>query len=263
MKCAHYEFDKISKHKESKYIFQHVVNRQLSNIYHSHNFFEVCILLRGNATEYFCEKSRVLNEGTITIIKPDEPHCFTAQSEEIKLACLSIEKSEALQLLEAFNITIPQKDILFQTDNAAATVLGLINSSMSEHNYKLFFCQILSLFLDYKNKSTPYVLQNAIQQMQRVENMQLGVSKLVELSGYSRSHLTRLIQQYYGCSLQDLITKLRLNTAYNEIILSKDSLVDIAYKVGYSSFSHFQKIFKTTFGITPAVLRKTNAMWTI
>ena len=109
----------------------------------------------------------------------------------------------------------------------------------------------------------PYILQNAVQQMQRFENMQLGISKLVELSGYSRSHLTRLISQHYNCSLQELITQLRLDSAYKEIVLSKDSLEDIGYKVGYSSFSHFQKVFKTTFGVTPAVLRKTNAMWTV
>ena len=99
--------------------------------------------------------------------------------------------------------------------------------------------------------------------MYRVENMQLGIAKLIELSGYSRSHLTRLIRQYYNCSLQELISQLRLDFAYKEIIVSKDGLEDIAYKIGYSSFSHFQKVFKSTFGITPAVLRKTNAVWTV
>ena len=263
MKYTHYEFDKTTNHKESKYIFQYVVDRKLTNIYHSHNFFEVCILLHGTATEYFNGKNRILNEGTVTIIKPDEPHCFIDQSEGIRLVCLSIEKNEALRLFEAFDVNIPKNDIIFLVSNAASTVSGVINSSVAEHNYKLFFCQILSLFSDYQNKSTPYFLQYAIQQMRRVENMQLGISKLVELSGYSRSHLTRLIRQYYNCSLQELIIQLRLDAAYKEIILSKDALEDIAYKVGYSSFSHFQKVFKKAFGVTPALLRKTNAMWTV
>jgi AraC-like DNA-binding protein len=93
--------------------------------------------------------------------------------------------------------------------------------------------------------------------------MCLGIPRLTELSGYSRSHLARLVRQYYGCSLQELIIQLRLEEAYKQIILTKDSPEEIAYKVGYSSFSHFQKVFKKTFGVTPAVLRKTRATRTV
>lgn len=263
VKYAHYEFDKISNCKESKYIFQYVSDRKLTNIYHSHNFFEACIVLSGTAIECFNGEKRVLREGAVTIIKPDEPHCFLDQSEEIKLVCLSVEKTEALRLFEAFDVSIPKKDIIFQTNNAISTAAGMINTSASERHYKLFFGQIISLLSDNQNKAVPYVLQSAVQQMHRVENMQLGISKFVELSGYSRSHLTRLIRQYYNCSLHELITQLRLESAYKEIILSKDALEDIAYKVGYSSFSHFQKVFKKAFGVTAATLRKTNAAWTV
>lgn len=263
MNYSHYEFDKKLTHKESKYIFQYVSNRKLTNIYHSHNFFEIVIVLNGTITEYFCGEKRVLQEGTITIIKPDEPHCFLDQSEKVKIVCLSIEKAEALRILEAFDVILPQKDIIFQIDNTIPVVTDIINSSGVEQHYKLFFCKIISLFLDHQNKSVPYFLQYAVQQMHKYENLQIGIPKLVELSKYSRSHLTRLVQQYYNYSLQELITKLRLDAAYKEVLLSRESLEDIAYKVGYSSFSHFQKIFKATFGITAASLRKTNAVWTV
>lgn len=263
MKYTRYDFDEISNNKESKYIFQYIASRKLSDIYHSHGFFEVCIILNGTATELFNGQKRHLTEGTVTILKPDEVHCFLDQSEQLKLICLSVESGEALRLMDAFGVKLPQTEIVFEVGNSVSRITNTVSLASDEHHYKLLFSQILTLFLDSQKHDVPYILKTAVLGMQRFENMQQGVPKLVELSGYSRSHLTRLIQQYYGCSLQDLITKLRLNTAYNEIILSKDSLVDIAYKVGYSSFSHFQKIFKTTFGITPAVLRKTNAMWTI
>ena len=263
VKYNHLLFDKISNHTRSNYIFQYVSNRQLTGMYHSHNFFEVFVLLSGTVTEFFNGKKRVLHEGMITIIKPDEPHCFLDQSEQIKLVCLSVEKAEALHLFDTFHVNIPNKDIVFQDKNAVARLMNIFNSSLAEHHYKLLFCQIISLFLDNQSKAIPYILQNAVQQMLKFDNMQLGIPKLVELSGYSRSHLTRLTQQYYNCSLHTLVTQLRLDAAYREIVLSKDELEDIAYKVGYSSFSHFQKVFKNAFGVTPAVLRKTNAMWTV
>lgn len=263
VKYAHYEFDKASNYRKSKYIFQYVANRQLSNIYHSHNFFEACIVLSGTATEFFNGKKRTLTEGTVTVIKPNEAHCFLDQSQQMKLVCLSVEKSEAMRLFEAFDITVPSKEIVFQFSNAAAIVADVIKAPSDERHYKLLFCQILTLLSDGQNGAAPAVLQNALQQMQEFDNMRLGVPKLVELSGYSRSHLSRLVQKHYTCSLHALITHFRLNAAYKEIILSKEALEDIAYQVGYSSFSHFQKVFKAEFGVTPAALRKTNATWTI
>ena len=38
---------------------------------------------------------------------------------------------------------------------------------------------------------------------------------------------------------------------------------EIGENVGYASFSHFNKIFKEKYGITPSLARKKNRMWTV
>jgi AraC family cel operon transcriptional repressor len=263
VKYTRYDFDKIVSSNESKYIFQYVKNRKLTNIYHSHNFYEVCIILSGSATELFNGQKRLLKEGTVVILNPEDLHCFVDQSENLRLVCLSVKTEEALRLIDVFEVKLLPKEVIFDVGTSVAKLSNIISQASEEHHYKLLFCQILTFFGDNQKQSVPYFLKTAVQKMQRFENMRVGVPKLVELSGYSRSHLTRLIRRYYHCTLQELMTKIRLDAAYNEVILSKDSLEDIAYKVGYSSFSHFQKVFKKFFGITPAVLRKTNSMWTI
>lgn len=263
VKSALYDFNTVSLDKNSKYIFQYVSSRKLTDICHSHNFFEVCILLHGSVTEYFNGKERFLQEGTVTVLKPGDVHYFLSQSENVKLVCLSVEKSEALRLLADFDAVLSENEIVFRVEHIGSKVSGIITGTMREYHCKLLFCLVISLFLDNRKQAVPYSLQNAVQQMQQYENMQLGIPKLVELSGYSRSHLTRLVRQYYGVSLQELLMDLRLDAAYRDTILSKDPLEDIALHVGYSSFSHFNKIFKAKFGITPANLRKTNGMWTV
>lgn len=263
VKSVLYDFNTVSLDKSSKYIFQYVSNRKLTDICHSHNFFEVCILLHGSVTEYCNDKERFLQEGTVTVLKPGDIHYFLSQSENVKLVCLSVEKAEALRLLADFDAILPENEIVFRVENIRSKVGSSITGAMREHHCKLLFCLIISLFLDQQKQAVPHSLQNAVQQMQQYENMQLGIPRLVALSGYSRSHLTRLVRQYYGVSLQALLMDLRLDTAYRDCILSKDPLEDIACNVGYSSFSHFNKIFKAKFGITPASLRKTGGMWTV
>jgi transcriptional regulator GlxA family with amidase domain len=63
--------------------------------------------------------------------------------------------------------------------------------------------------------------------------------------------------------LHDYILKLRLETAYNDVILTSRALEEISESVGYSSFSHFNKICKKKYGVTPAVLRKEHGKPTI
>lgn len=89
-----------------------------------------------------------------------------------------------------------------------------------------------------------------------------GISAFVELSHYSRSHLSRIIRKHFNMSLHDYVLNLRLDAAYNALVLSKESIEDIAESVGYMSVSHFNKIFKEKFGITPASARKYNGFLT-
>ena len=41
-----------------------------------------------------------------------------------------------------------------------------------------------------------------------------------------------------------------------------ESIEKISEGLGFASFSHFNKIFKKRFSVTPAVLRKTGGIWT-
>ena len=47
------------------------------------------------------------------------------------------------------------------------------------------------------------------------------------------------------------------------LILTQESSENIADSVGYSSFSHFSKIFTQKYRMSPAVVRKTKSIFTI
>ncbi len=157
---------------------------------------------------------------------------------------------------------------MFKTNNIS-TKLNFLSLSSSnnpqDYELKFLFCSSIKFYLDYRNQSSevPVTLLNAIDKMRELPNLRDGIPAFVELSNYSRSHLTKLIRKYYHISLQEFVMDMRLQTAYNSIVLSSDCLEDIAWNVGYSSFSHFNKIFKEKYGISPARLRKTKNLRTI
>ena len=99
--------------------------------------------------------------------------------------------------------------------------------------------------------------------MHSIENLKGGVDRFVELSGYSRTHLNRLLKEHLNTTPHDFIMNLRLSEAYNALILTDTHIEEICANVGYESFSHFQKIFKAKYGITPACARKKYSSATI
>lgn len=67
---------------------------------------------------------------------------------------------------------------------------------------------------------------------------------------------------YPNTTPKQYINELRLQKAYNCIVLTQKSVEDISEELGFASYSHFNKIFKARFYITPGALRKEKGIWT-
>lgn len=66
-----------------------------------------------------------------------------------------------------------------------------------------------------------------------------------------------------GCtSIHEYILNIRLEYVYNELILSNTDAETLSESVGYASFSHFNRVFKNKYGITPAEVRRKYRLWT-
>ena len=91
----------------------------------------------------------------------------------------------------------------------------------------------------------------------------IGTGALAIAAGYSRPHMLRLMKKYLNMTLYEYVSEQRLETAYNDLVLTNSKPEDIAEELGYKSFSHFSQKFKKKYGVTPAELRKQNGAWTI
>lgn len=256
----------------SNYLYQYVHGRKLTNIYHTHDFFEVIVVLNGQCTQLVNSNEHQLFPGEITILKPGDSHCFLSQSDDLRLVSLSVDVNEASLFHHAFNlnetINCSNKPIMFRARGEEIKLSQLFPkyaTEISEHRLKRIYSSILCFYAESFNshKEIPVSLQDAVQQLGKQKYLQEGIPAFVRLSGYSRSHLTRLVNKYYGITLQELISNLRLDAAKADILLTGEPLEDIAMKYGYSSFSHFCKIYKLKYGLTPAASRKKSVLWTI
>lgn len=269
-----YQFEKIYAKKQNNYIFQLVKNRKLTDIYHSHDFYELICFLDGkgiqliNGIKWICEKN------SITFIRPNDTHCFVEHSEDIAVLSLSIRKEEFEMIAQLYSPLLlcfiqRQEKPVYSASNLPFlyTYINKNAHSITEYDCKFILSCFLKMYIDTTgclqiNLELPYTLTYALNEMKKKENLQQGIPALVELSHYSQSHLSRLIKKYFNMSLKEYINEMRLQIAYSDIVFSQKTLESISEDIGFCSFSHFNKIFKAKYSITPSRLRKNNGIWT-
>ena len=274
MQALIYKFEDIKAQRHKAYINQCIAKRKLSNVYHTHDFYEFVIIAQGRCTQLINGEVYNLNKDSIVLISPNAAHSTLSQSDDICLLSISVKKEEFESFANAFDVDLSKKlksknVLLCESHNVYRNITLVCTDDIE--NCSEYECKLLLSFLLKVNLSTfendtlslPEKVRYALQQIRNPDNLKGGVKTLVNLSGYSRSQLSRIISKNLNITLHNYILDLKLNTAYNDIILSSESLEDISENLGYASFSHFNKIFKAKFGIAPAALRKKHRLWTV
>lgn len=271
-----YDFEKTHPMNYGNYIFQFIENRILTNTYHSHNYYELIYFFNGIGIQKINDSELECNKNSVTLLRPNDAHCFLKQSENITALSISIQKDEFEIMTKTYDPKLilaiqNQKEPLFYVDFNLSVLKNYIekkSQDITEYDCKFILSCFLNMYINstcclQKRSELPRILSEALNEMKKTENLRQGIVGLTYLSHYSQSHLSRLIKKYFNMTLKEYINELRLQTAYKEIVITQEPLENISEEVGFSSFSHFNKIFKARFSITPSQLRKNYGRHTI
>lgn len=92
---------------------------------------------------------------------------------------------------------------------------------------------------------------------QNLGNSELSIEAIAKRMGCSVRYLHRAFETQ-DTTLQKLVWKMRLEKSralLEQASQARESISDIAIRCGFSSSSHFSRLFRQTFGISPAELR--------
>lgn len=82
------------------------------------------------------------------------------------------------------------------------------------------------------------------------DNFKLSVILTKEFK-FNYSHLSRVFSKTYGNTIEQYYIKLRVEKSKELLSYKIDNISEIAYKLGYSSVSHFSRQFKSLTGVSP------------
>ena len=87
------------------------------------------------------------------------------------------------------------------------------------------------------------------------QNSELTLVLVSSETCVSQRKITNEIQNQFGCNFKTYINRLRLNESKRLLLNKELNIGEIAFKVGFNNQSHFNRVFKSEFQISPTEYR--------
>lgn len=100
------------------------------------------------------------------------------------------------------------------------------------------------------------ITQRIIEKITNWKNYQQKLPQILKDIDISYMQMYRIFKSETGYTIKDLFFDSKMKYASSLLISSQYSIAQIAQIVGYDTQSHFGKVFKEAFGISPYSYRK-------
>ena len=104
----------------------------------------------------------------------------------------------------------------------------------------------------------PDWLRRAYTRMQKAELLAGGVKEFRQLCNRSEAHVSRVCRQWLNATPSQIVNRFRLDYAARELSMTDRKILDISMDCGFDSLSHFYRLFRQRYGISPRAYRIRN-----
>ncbi|MEY1556732.1 helix-turn-helix domain-containing protein [Yoonia sp. R2331] len=236
---------------------------------HEHDFFEVFWVQNGTVRHHLPGRVETLQEGDMICLSPGQSHGLQGKGEAAMVALICLHPDVVGGLITqfpaltdaAFRADAPTR---FHRDMRALTSLNqaaiaLEHSALDAMSTTAFLLPLLSsLVADTTTlpPDAPVWLAHACRVARDPAVFRNGSAGLVALTGKAHPHVSRTMRRHLGMTPSDYINTLRMDQAARALVTDTEPLADIAESCGIPNLSHFHKLFRARFGLTPLKYRQ-------
>ena len=257
---------------------RYTVDKGLCMPFHLHSELEILYVNKGQMLYSFGEEKHILNEGEIMFINSKTEHSLEALSEKCTHSYLHFKEpifqKESPEYILRF-LKMPDNGFYHFTMKDAETkiIADYINSAVDDYevketHYDYYVNGIVSFILSIiykKGIMTSYAKGINLQLLNKLNPVleyinehyaeDLTLSDLSEILHLNEQYFCKLFKKITGSNVIDYINCVRIHNA-EKLIKTNMSITEIAGKVGFSSISYFNKIFKKHLIKSPSKYRK-------
>lgn len=235
---------------------------------HSHEFYEVEIVLLGTGEQLINGEKYKYKRGSVWIMTPADFHEYSCDGEIEVFGIYFTEKLLPGSIIDKI-FSKNYSQVIQLSEEKTEDVRRLIENVESVMKYedysrealikKLIECIFITIMseeggMEERKKKEPILIARRYIELHYRENPSL--EEVARVIGKSPVYFSKYFYLNEGVYYTDYLNRQKINCA--KFLLSESTLsaTDICYEAGFSSFSNFLRVFKKEVGLTPTEFRK-------
>lgn len=246
-----------------------VLSRSRPKALHDQDYYEIFWLHNGRA-RLVTEGGRMdLTEGNLIFLAPGLPHALQGLGTESHIANVIPRRKRVKDLVARFPEVaqffpkpgslpvLVHRDIrhMAQLSTAAKALEAAPRTTLFLEAFLIPLIAELASEAREESASMPMWLSEALLRAEDPAVFRDGAAGLVAQCGKAHAHVARTMQAHLGQTPSDYINRLRMDFAARQLKGTPDSLTEIAAEIGIQNMSHFHRLFRARYSMTPRQYR--------
>lgn len=255
-----------------------ISNHTQLELLHSHDYFEIFLVIAGSAIHYVNGQAFSLEKGSLVFVRPDDCHCYQSPvSDNFQFINLILTQKLMNEIFNFLGFDFCTDLFLYskfpQQRNVSGNYYDPLLSNMNRlmlfpkenlasYNaaYKLAAIDTISHFF-FENKhninpALPTWLNQLVSKMYEPIHYMQGLSHMYELANCTPEHLCRTFQKYMRQSPTQFLNNIKLDEAARKLVYTDCSIINIVEETGFNNLSHFYHLFRERYHMSPNKYRK-------
>lgn len=247
-----------------------------NSVPHYHDFYEIFLVEEGPLLHHINGACETVYPDTMVFVHPEDQHFFSRKDKgsvqffnlafgqeefarAMDLAAQCTPEVRELPLLDTVVLPHELSRLLLRRMKWLRDVNKWVPLAVQEAEGVTLLAELLVLFTVGSGNThiVPFWLRKACDAMYLPENLVVGLPRLVELSGKTQEHVTRSMRRYMGQTPSGFINAIRLERVAEALTATDRPIFDIMLDVGFQNTSHFNKLFKEKYRMSPRKYRAT------
>ena len=247
---------------------------------HSHPQWELSHVIYGDGTRTIGDRREQIVKGEVILLPPNIPHVWQFDSSVTDndgcIANITVFFED--NTLNGLSALLPEmKDsidkIRMQTEAisySGATLENIVSILYSLRNKtaeaRIPYMFRLLRFLSDTSSCLPVGSNNTLtrteMRMERIRTFcacnyarDINLDEIARYAGMNRSAFCTFMKRYTGHTFSEYMNELRLNLAVERIKNTDESIAEIAFSVGFSNVTYFNRLFRNKYKCTPKTVR--------
>ncbi len=236
---------------------------------YSRDFYQLFWVQNGAVRLHEDAGHRGLSEGDVVFARPGDTLALQGRGEAPFVAAVSFHPDDIKGILDRHaNLegqlfwSAAQAPMVVHRDSVQLAALNHAANTLERSDgtplaVEAFLLPVLSAMLPLSDMppQAPDWLVAACRAAQDRSVFCDGAAGLVAASGRGHPHVSRSMRQWFGQSPSEYVNAQRMAFAAARLTGGNDGLAEIAEEIGIPNLSHFHKLFRAAYGVTPQKYR--------